>query len=209
MRKRARRADIPEIWDSKGWRKGVAILCVAYCLVAWVLPVAVLVVFRELPYLHERRFLERLVTSAAGTGVLVVAMAISFPRRFLIYRESTWWKTAESVLLAVSGLAMFTAAAAALSGNLFGALTKLMPGTPYLARFIVSELESSLSRGGVSLSLKPKEGTMPAYLTLSRRLFGRQEIRVGDEMVLRGKQNMAGVYVDDFEIVSFPRSPFP
>src|SRR5688572_8367710 len=104
MRKRARRTDIPDIWDSKGWRKGVAVLCAAYCLVAWVWPVAVLVVFRELPYLHERRFLDRLVLSAAGTGALVVAMVVSFPRRFLIYRENTPWKTAVNVLQVVLGL---------------------------------------------------------------------------------------------------------
>ena len=63
MPARKRRSAPPEIWSRGGWRRLVAILGAAYCLVAWVLPVVVMLVFRELPYLQERAWPERLALS--------------------------------------------------------------------------------------------------------------------------------------------------
>lgn len=44
---------VPQIWEADGWRRVVANGGAAYCLVAWALPVVILVIFGELPYLEE------------------------------------------------------------------------------------------------------------------------------------------------------------
>lgn len=192
-----------QIWDSQGWRRAVAVLGAAYCLVAWVLPVVVMLVFRELPYLHERGFLDRLAISAAGTVALVAAMVISFPGRTRIYRGARLRDTAGNLLWVGLGLAMFTAIAALWSANTFGVLARLLPGDGYSARFTVGDVDRSGSRlRSVSLSLKPKGGSGEVHLTLSKRLFDLPEIRAGDELLVIGKQTAAGVYVEDFRVLS-------
>ena len=190
---------VPQIWEAGGWRRVVAIGGAAYCLVAWVLPVVILVIFRELPYLDERPFVERLGFSAAGTAALVAAMVIAFPRRTLVYRGKTLRETVTNAFWAVLGLAMFTAAAAYWSGNTLGALAKLMPGEEYSARFTVIDVDSS--GRFFSLALQPKDGTQEASLPLSRRLFDRPEVREGDELVASGKRTLAGVYIDRIRVV--------
>jgi hypothetical protein len=191
---------IPEIWEAGGWRRVVAIGGAAYCLVAWVLPVVILMTFHELPYLEERSFVERLAFSAAGTAALVAAMLIAFPRRALIYRGKTLQDTVTNAVWVVLGLAMFTAAAAYLSGNTLGALAKLMPGDLYSARFTVIDVESR--RGFFSVTLQQGKGTQEVRLPLSRWLFDLPEIREGDELVALGKRNLAGVYIDRIQVFS-------
>lgn len=194
---------VPEIWEGGGWRKAVAVLGAAYCLVAWALPVVVMLVFRELPYLQERGFLDRLVFSTLGTAALVAAMVVSFPGRTRIYRGVRLRDTASNLLWVGLGLAMFTAIAALWSANTFGVLAKLLPGVGYSARFTVGDVDRSDSRlRSVSLSLTPKEGTGEVHLTLSKRLFDLPEIRVGDDLLVSGKQTVAGVYVEDFRVLS-------
>jgi hypothetical protein len=191
-----------QIWDSQGWRRAVAMLGAAYCLVAWVLPVLVMLVFRELPYLQERGFLDRLAISAAGTVVLVAAMVISFPGRTRIYRGARLRDTAGNLLWVGLGLAMFTSIAALWSANTFGVLARLLPGDGYSARFSVGDVDRSGSRlRSISLSLKPKDGNGEVHLTLSKRLFDLPEIRAGDELLVSGKKTAAGVYVDDFRVL--------
>ena len=192
-----------QIWDSQGWRRAVAVLGAAYCLVAWVLPVLVMLVFRELPYLQERGFLDRLAISAAGTVVLVAAMVISFPGRTRIYRGARLRDTAGNLLWVGLGLAMFTSIAALWSANTFGVLARLLPGDGYSARFSVGDVDRSGSRlRSISLSLNPKDGNGDVHLTLSKRLFDLPEIRAGDELLVSGKKTAAGVYVEDFRVLS-------
>lgn len=192
---------VPEIWEAGGWRRVVAIAGAAYCLVAWVLPILLLVIFRGLPYLEERTFVERLAFSAAGTAVLVAAMGIAFPRRALVYRGKTLRETAANVSLAFLGLAMFTGAAAFWSGNSLGALAKLMPGDAYSARFIVIDVDRS--RRWFALTLQPKDGAREVSLPLSRWLLGRPEVHEGDELLARGKRTWAGIYIDSIQV--FPQ----
>lgn len=207
MAARKRRSAPPEIWSRGGWRRLVAILGAAYCLAAWVLPVVVMMIFRELPYLQERAWPERLALSALGTGVLVAAMVASFPERLRIYRGRTIGETAFAGFLALAGLAMFTAVAATWSANLFGVAAKLLPGEPWSARVIVTGVDLGGSRArAVSLTLRPKENMEELHLALSRRLFDVPEIRAGDELVLDGKRGLAGTWVEAFR-VSGPGRP--
>lgn len=197
---------VPEIWEAGGWRRAVAIGGAAYCLVAWVLPVLILVIFRELPYLVERPFVERLVLSAAGTAVLVAAMIVAFPRRALVYRGKTLRETVTNAFWALLGLAMFTATAAWLSANSLGTLAKLMPGDGYSARFTVIDVDRD--RRFFTLTLQPMEEKREVRLPLSRWLLGRPEVREGDELLARGKRTWVGIYIDSIEV--FPaarRSP--
>jgi hypothetical protein len=191
---------VPEIWEAGGWRRVVATGGAAYCLLAWGLPVAILVIFRDLPYLEERPFAERLAFSAAGTAALVAAMLIAFPRRVLIYRGETRRETATNVFWVVLGLAVFTAAAAYWSGNTLGTLAKLMPGTRYSARFTVIGVDRRTRH--FSVTLRPKDGTQEVRLPLSGWLLDRPKIRGGDELVARGKRTLAGVYINSIEVVS-------
>jgi len=198
-----RRPAPPEIWSRQGWRRGVAILGAAYCLAAWAFPVVVMLAVRELPYLHERGFPERLALSAIATAVLVVAMIASFPGRLRIYRGSSPGETVSYGLLALSGLAMFTVVGALWSANLFGALAKVLPGSGYSARVVVTLVDLGGTRKkAVSLTLRPKEGMKELHLALSKRLFDVPDIRAGDELILGGKQGIAGIYIDSFRIVA-------
>lgn len=195
--------DLPGIWRRKGWRRVVAILGAAYCLVAWAFPVVVMLVVRELPYLQERGFPERLALSAIGSAALVAAMVASFPERLRIYRGSTPWDTAKNGLLALSGLAMFTVLAALWSANLFGALAKALPGSGYSARMIVTGVDHGGMRARtVSLTLRPAEGTKVLHLALSKRLFDVPGIEAGDEVILNGKRGPAGTYIDGLRVIS-------
>jgi hypothetical protein len=189
---------VPEIWEAGGWRRAVAIGGVAYCLVAWVQPVLIMMIFRELPYLEERSFAERLAFSAAGTAVLVASMVIAFPRRVLIYRGKTRRETVTNAFLALLGLAMFTAMAAWVSGNTLGVLAKLMPGDGYSARFTVIDVDSS--RRFFAVTLHPKEGKQEARLPLSKWRSELPEVREGDELLARGKRTWAGIYIDSIEV---------
>jgi hypothetical protein len=49
--------------------------------------------------------------------------------------------------------------------------------------------------------LKSTDGSKELYLALSSRLFDYGSIRAGDEIVLGGKQNPFGVYVDSFRLM--------
>jgi hypothetical protein len=204
-RARPTKRRVPGIWQAGGWRRAVAIGGAAYCLVAWVLPVVIVAIFRELPYLEQRPFLERLAFSAAGTTVLVAAMVAAFPRRTLIYKGRTVRETAANGLLAFLGLAMFTAAAAYWSGNTLGVVAKLMPGDGYSSRFTVIDVDAS--RRFFALTLHPRQGRREARLPLSRWLFGRPEVREGDEILARGKRNWAGIYIDSIEVSAAVRRP--
>lgn len=198
-----RRGAPPEIWSRKGWRRGVAIAGAAYCLVAWVFPVVVMLVFRELPYLQERGLPERLAFSATGTAVLVAAMVLAFPERLRIYRGRTLGETVMYGFLALSGLAMFTGVAAVWSANLLGAAAKVLPGSEYSARVVVTGVDLGGRRGRtVSLPLRPKESMQELELALSHRLFDVPEIRAGEELLLGGKRGIAGTYVDSFRVIS-------
>lgn len=200
---RQRSAAAPEIWSRTGWRRGVAILGAAYCLVAWVYPVVLMMAVRELPYLQERGFLERLALSAIGSAVLVVAMIASFPERLRIYRGSSLGETVGYGLVVLSGMAMFTVVAALWSANLSGTLAKLLPGSAYSARVIVTGVDLGGTRARtVSLTLRPKESMQELHLALSKRLFDVPGIRAGDELILNGKRGLAGTYVDSFLVVA-------
>ena len=181
----------------------MAIAGAAYCLVAWVFPVVVMLVFRELPYLQERGLAERLAFSAVGTAVLVVAMVLAFPERLRIYRGSTVGETVMYGFLALSGLAMFAVVGAVWSANLLGAAAKALPGSEYSARVIVTGVDLGGRRARtVSLLLRPMESMQELELALSNRLFDVPEIRAGDELLLGGKRGIAGTWIHDFRVVS-------
>lgn len=190
-----------EIWQARGWRKGVAVVGAAYCVVAWVLPIVVHSIFRGLPLLQEHAFTERLAISAMGTGVLVASMLVAFPGRVRIYRRGTPWETTTAAAWALVGLGMFTVAAAAWSADTLGTFAKLLPGSAYSAVFTVTGVERSGSRRrSVAVDLRAAGEKRDVELVLSRFLFEVPELSRGDVIVASGKRTLAGTYIERISV---------
>ena len=196
------------------WKLLVASACVAYLLVAGVLPVLMLPFVNVLPFVHERGFVDRLLLSSLGTVTVLVTLFALDPRRWTggvasLAPPGPWWRTATHWLGVVGGFAMFTAGAAWLSPNTCGLLARVLPSQPY--REIV-ELESvdhsgTGRRTAVSLVFRDRVNGEPRYLELSRRLFDDPGVKPGDVVELRGEAGPVGVYVTDLEVRIGPVAP--
>jgi hypothetical protein len=182
-----------------GYFAGIALL-VLFIATAW--PVLILPFVYILPYLQTEPFLVRLMWSAVlyaivWGGWFFVTTQKQKQSVFLLVRG---WK---NKLGATLGMAMFIGSSAFFNANTFGTLVKMFPSEYYIATFEVQEAVSFGSKHkSIDLKLETNLGGKVYYLTLAKKLFDYPKISTGDKMILKGQQNIFGVYVEDFEIIT-------
>lgn len=153
-----------------------------------------------LPYLQTQPFLVRLMWSAV---IYVVVWGLWFFATTQQQKQSVFllvrgWKNKIGAAL---GIAMFMVSCAFFNANTFGTLVKLFPSKNYIATFVVQDAVSSGSKHkSLDLKLESNLDGKVYYLTLAKKLFDYPKISTGDKIILKGQQNIFGVYVEDFEI---------
>jgi hypothetical protein len=167
---------------------------------ASVWPLLLLPFVNILPYLQSQPFAARFFFSVNAwlcTGALWFVIITAKERRVISALFSGW----KDIAGTVAGIAMFAYFAAELSANTFGSLVKVFPGQSYMQRFEVMNTESAGSKyKSVTLELRSQSHRQAFYLTLSKRLFDYPQFNGGEVLMLKGKQNFFGVYVDDVEL---------
>ncbi len=97
---------------------------------------------------------------------------------------------------------MFIYAAADLSCNSLGTLVKIFPNQPYIEQMAVVNAKASGSKmKSVDLDLKSNADGRIYYLTLSKQLFNYPKFNVGEKLLLKGRKNFFGVYIESFQQV--------
>lgn len=185
------------------WKQAIAISCLLYVMLVWVLPVFMLPFVNMLPFEHEKSLLERLPFSIAGSTLLVLALLVlnggrlpGSPRRESSLQSARHW------LAVGAGLTMFTVAGAALSANLFGSLSMILPGKSFRQQTTLSIVAPSGSRyKSLKVEYNDVEIGSPRYLILSKRLFDYPDLRSGSQVVLGGKETAIGRYIESVVII--------
>lgn len=196
------------------WKLLVAGACVAYLLVAGILPVLMLPFVNVLPFVHERGFVDRLLLSSIGTVTVLVTLLALDRRRWMggvasLAPQGAWWRTVQHWFGVVGGFAMFTAGAAWLSPNSCGLLARVLPSQPYREVVVLESVAHGGTgrRAAVSLVYRDRADGHPRYLVLSGRLFDDPRVVPGDVVELRGEAGPVGIYVRNLEVQAGPAAP--
>ena len=181
-----------------GYFAGFALLVM---FIVTALPVLMLPFVYILPYLQTQPFLVRLMWSAA---LYAVVWGLWF---FVTTRQQQ-----KSVFLLINGwndkigatlgMAMFMGSCAFFNANIMGLLVlHTLPTQPYLEHMLIDQVKYQGSRHkSIFLTLHSETDGETYYLTLAKKLFDYPRIEAGNKMILKGQQNVFGVYVDKFEI---------
>ncbi|WP_160277132.1 hypothetical protein [Methylotenera sp. N17] len=88
------------------------------------------------------------------------------------------------------------------SGNIMGLLVlHTLPTQPYLNHVLVDEMKYQGSKHkSILLTLHSEADGKTYYLTLAKKLFDYPRIEAGNKMILKGQQNVFGIYVEQFEM---------
>lgn len=170
-------------------------------LFVWIYPALLEPFVGLLPYLHTKAFGERFIWSVLLTILCAICAyfgATAKNKRFAMSMISGW----KEIGLLVSGLFMFTYFSAVDSANTLGSLVMVFPAEPYHSQFRVIGMEFSGTRKkrSVDLKLKSSQDGNIYYLTLSQNFFDDRKFQHGDTVVVDGKQNSIGVYVESIEL---------
>jgi hypothetical protein len=193
-----RRRTIPK------WKQAVALGCILYVLIGWILPIFMLPLVNILPFIHERDFLERLIVSSAGTFVVLAVLVAMDPQKI--------WKIAKSQVSnrtlkerfvhwasVICGFTMFTCTAAWLSANTFGLAVRILPSHPYSEAVVLESVEFGDSKyRSVTLRFKRGPEAKMHSVVLSQRLFDYPRFKAGEVLELKGEHGILGVSVFSF-----------
>lgn len=184
------------------WKQAVAVACLLYALLAWVVPTFMLPFVNILPFVQEKKFLERLPFSVLGSAAVAATLTVMNGGK--IPGSPTDSNTREKLRYwfgIIVGLAMFTTMGAALSANSFGLVTKVLPYEPFEVKASIDGVEHSGSRYK-SVELRYRDASTGAnrYLVLSKRLFDYPKLQPGDVVEFRGRKTAIGVYVEAIDL---------
>ncbi len=172
----------------------------AIVLLSGVLPPILMQFTGILPYLHKWDFFERLIFF-----LCLWLFAFAF---YLLLANKKQKKSVVSTLqynfrdwiISSLGALLFICSGAWLIANSLGPLVKIFPNEPYISQMVVVNAESHGSRNkSVNLDLKSSADGKIYYLTLSNQLFNYSIFNIGDNLILKGKQNWFGVYIEEFQ----------
>lgn len=180
--------------------RSIGLLFVLAGFFAFLWPVALLPVVKVLPYMQSYSLCERVLWSSGFyLFVCIVARGVSSPQQLRAIKAVVRNSAGNAIGLAI-GLAAATYTAAWLSANIFGSLVKVFPNTPYESSCEIIEAVSSGWRyKSVDIECKLNPYGEIRYLTLSSRLFDYPTLNSGDSLVLSGRKNFFGVYIESYE----------
>ena len=97
---------------------------------------------------------------------------------------------------------MFSYGGAEGPGNVLGLLVTKFSNKAYMAQVEVLDAKNQGSKyKSIVLNLKSKADGKIYYLTLSKKMFDYPEIKSGNKMILEGKPNIFGAYVESFKVL--------
>lgn len=185
------------------WHKFLQFIFLTTLAVFWVLPVVEAPIFNKLPYLEAMNPPEKFIWSFSIT-VFIFFLYLLLSESIILKNGITYISglNLKRKLLASLGFLMFVYASVDLSCNTFGTLVKIFPNKPYSAQMEVVNAETKGSKmRSVDLDLKLNTDGKVYHLTLSKSLFSYPKFKVGDKLILKGKKNWFGVYIEEFQPV--------
>ena len=155
----------------------------------------------ELPYLHYLTLWQRLQISFLLFSVSYLSMWIgASPKNRRASAEIGGG--VKNKIGKWLGFFLFILGGAFFNANIMGLLVlHTVPTQPYLEHMLVEQIKYEGSKSkSIFLTLHSEVDRKTYYLRLSKKLFDYPRIEVGNKMTLKGKQNVFGVYVKEFEM---------
>lgn len=187
--------------------KLVQLSLLAILTVVWVLPILLVAIVGELPYLHEYLFTERFIFITVVMALVLAAACAYDSKGFAKNWKAgnagkTKWEIGKDNALGLAGLIMFNAGAAAWGGNVLGLGVRILPGHYYQSVVEVTEVKyQGVKLRAAHMTVKDKSNGHISYLSLAKRHFDYSGIREGSLLALGGKQGALGTYINNVEIV--------
>ncbi|WP_148225265.1 hypothetical protein [Methylovorus sp. MP688] len=155
----------------------------------------------ELPYLHYLTFWQR-------TQVSFLIFIISY---FLMWLGATSKNRKASARMGSGiknqigkwlGFCYFIFSGALFNANVMGLLVlHTVPTQPYLEEMCIDKVKYQGKKSkSIYLTLHSEANGETYYLTLAEKLFIYPRFEAGDKMILKGQQNIFGVYVEKFDL---------
>ena len=153
-----------------------------------------------LPYLHNWVIFERLILVFLVWCLVIIFYLLVSTDKQKKSVLSTIQYSFKNWVISFFGVLLFVYSGAWLSANSLGTLVKIFPNEPYSAQMEVVNVKTQGSKyKSVNLDLKSNADGEIYYLTLSKQLFNYPKFNIGDKLILKGKQNWFGVYVEEFQ----------
>ncbi len=182
---------------------GYLLQAIGLCIVLffYVMPVLMYPLVNELPYLHELAFWQRSQLSffVASIGFLLIIVGARPENRML---AAIFINDAKGKFVTCCGFLGFILLGAFMSANTMGLLVlHTIPTQPYLGHMLVKQMKYEGSKSkSIYLTLYSETNGKTYYLRLAKKLFDYPEIKAGDKMILKGEQNVFGVYVHQLKV---------
>jgi hypothetical protein len=166
-----------------------------------VVPMLLIPFVNVLPYLQRWSLAGRLTCSVLLWVTAYLLAVVTCSREQLRSIAAVAFHSRKQRIGMVLGTIMFMYAGAKLSANSFGLLVWMLPNSPYMGQFEVMAATSSGSKyKSLDLDLQAERDGREYHLTLSKRLFDLPQYQPGDRVVLRGKENLFGIYIESMRI---------
>lgn len=180
----------------------VTTLLVLICLA--LLPLALDFLVGDMPYLHSTSVVMRFIWSSGFVFFTALICRLSMTKiQWQKLKRLTLggWKDVVGVLF---GALLATYAIADGYGNVLGALVAIFPESSCA---IQSEVLTAIPSGSnrrrsVTINLLSWEDGQTYYLTLSRSMFDYPKLRPGDLLLIEGKKNYLGAYIEEISPLS-------
>jgi hypothetical protein len=155
----------------------------------------------ELPYLHYLTLWQSLQVSLVIFSIsyfLIIVGAKPKNRK----AAALFTEGAKGKLMTSCGFFGFVFFGALFSGNIMGLLVlHTVPTKLYLDHLLVDQMKYQGSKSkSIYLTLHSETDGKIYYLTLAKKIFDYPRIEAGDKIILKGQQNIFGVYIEDFEM---------
>lgn len=170
-------------------------------LIFHVLPVLMYPFVNHFPYLHYLTLWQRLQVSLVIFSVSYLLIMIgASPKNKKAAAEAV--KGVKNQIGNWLGILLFIVGGAHFNGNIMGLLVLYtLPTQQYLDHLIVDQVIYQGSRHkSIFLTLHSETDGKTYYLTLAKKLFDYPRVEAGNKMILKGQQNLFGVYVEQFEV---------
>lgn len=177
------------------------IISIFIILVFYAVPILMLPFVNELPYLHYLTLWQRLKISFLLFTVSYFLMWLGANSKNRKYAAEAV-KGIKNQVGKWLGFALFIFTGALFNANIMGLLVlHTVPTQSYFEHMHVDQMKYEGSKSkSIFLTLQSKTDGKTYYLRLSKKLFDYPRIAAGDKMILKGQQNIFGVYIEDFEI---------
>ena len=155
-----------------------------------------------LPYLHYFDFLNRFFISIfvwVPGFILFFLVATKEHIEFFVYENKFEYVKLVSVFIVMCAVSAWF-----ISGNIMYPLVKILPNKSYEEKFTVTSTKkygaSKYKLYGLDTNLE-KDGHI-FYFHLAKERFDYSKIKVKDEIIIKGRQNIFGVIAETVELIN-------